>query len=64
VTFGSVFSAAKAGGYVHVSEAVRLGPPPREEGEPDWSDVPEARGMEPVREPATEPAKAAQASQR
>jgi hypothetical protein len=56
VTLGSVFSAAKAGGYVHVSEAVRLGPPPREEGEPDWSDVPEARGMELVREPATEPA--------
>jgi hypothetical protein len=56
VTLGSVFSAAKAGGYVHVSEAVRLGPPLREEGEPDWSDVPEARGMELVREPATEPA--------
>ena len=56
VTLGSVFSAAKAGGDVHVSEAVRLGPPPREEGEPDWSDVPEARGMELVREPATEPA--------
>ena len=56
VTLGSVFSAAKAGGYVHVSEAVRLGPPPREEGEPDWSDVPEARGMELVREPATESA--------
>lgn len=56
VTLGSVFSAAKAGGYVHVSEAVRLGPPPREEGEPDWSDVPEALGMELVREPATEPA--------
>lgn len=56
VTLGSVFSTAKAGGYVHVSEAVRLGPPPREEGEPDWSDVPEARGMELVREPATEPA--------
>ncbi len=47
VTLGSVFSAAKAGGYVHVSEAVRLGPPPREEGEPDWSDVPEAQGLEP-----------------
>lgn len=56
VTLGSVFSAAKAGGYVHVSEAVRLGPPPREEGEPDWSDVPEALGMELVREPVTEPA--------
>lgn len=56
VTLGSVFSAAKAGGYVHVSEAVRLGPPPREDGEPDWSDVPEALGMELVREPATEPA--------
>ena len=55
VTLGSVFSAAKAGGYVHISEAVRLGPPPREEGEPDWSDVPEALGMELVREPATEP---------
>ena len=60
VTLGSVFSAAKAGGYVHVSEAVRLGPPPREDGEPDWSDVPEARGMELVREPAMEPAKEAQ----
>ena len=55
VTLGSLFSAAKAGGYVHVSEAVRLGPPPREEGEPDWSDVPEALGMELVREPAMEP---------
>jgi hypothetical protein len=56
VTLGSVFSAAKAGGYVHVSEAVRLGPPPREEGEPDWSDVPEAQGLERTSEPATEPA--------
>jgi hypothetical protein len=45
VTLGSVFNAAKAGGWVPVPEAVRLGPPQREEPRPDYSDVPEARGM-------------------
>jgi hypothetical protein len=45
VTLGSVFNAAKAGGWVPVPEAVRLGPPQRDEPRPDYSDVPEARGM-------------------
>lgn len=51
VTLGSLFSAAKAGGWVSMPEAVRIGPPQREEAEADYSDVPEAQGMERVREP-------------
>jgi hypothetical protein len=51
VTLGSLFNAARAGGWAPVSEAVRIGPPQREEPGPDYSDVPEARGMERVREP-------------
>ena len=51
VTLGSLFSAAKAGGWVPVPEAVRIGPPQRDEPETDYSDVPEARGMERAREP-------------
>ena len=51
VTLGSLFSAAKAGGWVPVPEAVRIGPPVRDEPETDYSDVPEARGMERAREP-------------
>jgi hypothetical protein len=51
VTLGSLFSMAKAGGWVSVPEAVRIGPPQREEPEDDYSDVPEARGM--VREIVT-----------
>jgi hypothetical protein len=52
VTLGSVFNAAKAGGWVPVSEAVRLGPPQREEPpQHGYDDTPEARGMERVREP-------------
>jgi hypothetical protein len=53
VTLGSLFSAAKAGGWVAVPEAVRLGPPQREEPAMDYSDVPEAQGMERVIEPET-----------
>ena len=45
VTLGSLFNAARAGGWAPVSEAVRIGPPPREEPGPDYADVPEARGM-------------------
>jgi len=53
VTLGSLFSAAKAGGYVNVPEAVRLGPPRREEPEDfrNYENVPEAMGMERVIEP-------------
>jgi hypothetical protein len=53
VTLGSLFNAAKAGGWVNVPEAVRLGPPKREEPEDfrSYENLPEARGMEPVREP-------------
>ena len=51
VTLGSLFNAARAGGWSPVSEAVRIGPPPRDEPGPDYGDVPEARGMERVREP-------------
>ncbi len=51
VTLGSLFNAARAGGWAPVSEAVRIGPPQREEPGPDYGDVPEARGMERVREP-------------
>jgi hypothetical protein len=51
VTLGSVFSAAKAGGWTPIPEAVRIGPPPREEPTPDYSDVPEARGMTRSHEP-------------
>jgi hypothetical protein len=51
VTLGSLFNAARAGGWAPVSEAVRIGPPQRDEPEPDYGDVPEARGMERVREP-------------
>jgi hypothetical protein len=45
VTLGSLFNAARAGGWAPVSEAVRIGPPQREEPAPDYADVPEARGM-------------------
>jgi hypothetical protein len=45
VTLGSLFNAARAGGWAPVSEAVRIGPPQREEPGPDYGDVPEARGM-------------------
>jgi hypothetical protein len=45
VTLGSLFNAARAGGWAPVSEAVRIGPPQREEPAPDYGDVPEARGM-------------------
>jgi hypothetical protein len=56
VTLGSVFNAAKAGGWVSVPEAVRLGPPPMPEGDrDDYSDVPEAQGMVRVTEPAVTP---------
>jgi hypothetical protein len=51
VTLGSVFNAAKAGGWTPIPEAVRIGPPPREEPTPDYSDVPEARGMPRSHEP-------------
>lgn len=51
VTLGSLFSAAKAGGWVPVPEAVRIGPPVRDEPPGDYDDVPEARGMERAREP-------------
>lgn len=53
VTLGSLFNAAKAGGWVNVPEAVRLGPPKREEPEDyrSYDNLPEALGMEPVREP-------------
>jgi hypothetical protein len=51
VTLGSLFNAARAGGWAPVSEAVRIGPPQRDEPGPDYGDVPEARGMERVREP-------------
>jgi hypothetical protein len=45
VTLGSLFNAARAGGWAPVSEAVRIGPPQRDEPGPDYGDVPEARGM-------------------
>jgi hypothetical protein len=51
VTLGSLFNAAKAAGWVSVPEAVRVGPPPREEPPMDYNDVPEAQGMERVVEP-------------
>ncbi len=51
VTLGSLFNAAKAQGWVNVPESVRIGPPEREEPAADYSDVPEALGMVPVREP-------------
>jgi hypothetical protein len=51
VTLGSVFNAAKAGGWTPIPEAVRIGPPPREEPTPDYSDVPEAQGMTRSHEP-------------
>jgi hypothetical protein len=56
VTLGSVFNAAKAGGWVSVPEAVRIGPPPMPESDSDdYSDVPEAQGMVRVTEPAVAP---------
>ncbi len=55
VTLGSLFSAAKSGGWVPVPEAVRIGPPKREEPSMDYSDVPEAQGMIRVTEPAPQP---------
>ena len=51
VTLGSVFNAAKGGGWVSVPEAVRLGPPKREEPQVSYDDVPEAQGMMRVVEP-------------
>jgi hypothetical protein len=45
VTLGSLFNAAKGGGWVPVPEAVRLGPPQREEPAMTYDDVPEAQGM-------------------
>jgi hypothetical protein len=45
VTLGSLFNAAKAGGWVSVPEAVRIGPPKREEPPMQYDDVPEAQGM-------------------
>lgn len=51
VTLGSLFAAAKGGGWVPVSEAVRLGPPKREEPQVSYEDVPEAQGMMRVVEP-------------
>jgi hypothetical protein len=47
VTLGSLFSAAKAGGWVSMPEAVRIGPPvdlPKFEAD-EYADVPEAQGM-------------------
>ena len=51
VTLGSLFNAARAGGWTPVPESVRLGPPQRDEPPGDYDDVPEARGMERAREP-------------
>jgi len=51
VTLGSLFNAAKGGGWVSVPEAVRLGPPKREEPAMSYDDVPEAQGMVRVVEP-------------
>jgi hypothetical protein len=51
VTLGSLFNAAKGGGWVSVPEAVRLGPPKREEPQLSYEDVPEAQGMMRVVEP-------------
>jgi len=51
VTLGSLFNAAKGGGWVSVPEAVRLGPPKREEPQVSYDDVPEAQGMMRVLEP-------------
>jgi hypothetical protein len=51
VTLGSLFNAAKGGGWVSVPEAVRLGPPKREEPQVSYEDVPEAQGMMRVVEP-------------
>jgi hypothetical protein len=45
VTLGSLFNAAKAAGFIAVPEAVRIGPPAREEPQADYADVPEAQGM-------------------
>jgi hypothetical protein len=56
VTLGSLFNAAKAGGWASVPESVRIGPPPMPEGDrDDYSDVPEAMGMVRVSEPAVTP---------
>jgi len=56
ITLGSLFNAAKAGGWVSVPESVRIGPPPMPEGDrDDYSDVPEAMGMVRVTEPAVTP---------
>lgn len=51
VTLGSLFNAARAGGWTPIPDAVRIGPPPRDEPPGDYDDVPEARGMERAREP-------------
>lgn len=58
VTLGSLFNAAKAGGWVYLPEAVRIGPPKREEpesGPRSYNNYPEAQGLEPVTEPETPP---------
>jgi len=51
VTLGSLFNAARAGGWTPIPDAVRIGPPQRDEPPGDYDDVPEARGMERAREP-------------
>ena len=54
VTLGSLFNAAKAGGWVSVPEAVRIGPPadlPKFDAS-EYADIPEAQGMIRVTEPA------------
>jgi hypothetical protein len=62
VTLGSLFNAARSGGWVPVPEAVRIGPPQRDEPATDYSDVPEARGMERAREPEPQAAALGQPS--
>jgi hypothetical protein len=62
VTLGSLFNAAKAGGWVSMPEAVRIGPPvdlPTFEAN-EYADVPEAQGMIRVTEPETQKSVAAQ----
>lgn len=58
VTLGSLFNAARAGGWTPIPDAVRIGPPRRDEPPGDYDDVPEARGMERAREPDLPPAAA------
>ena len=58
VTLGSLFNAARAGGWTPIPDAVRIGPPQRDEPPGDYDDVPEARGMERAREPELQTAAA------